>query len=223
MIFRRHLSYTNYFLPANGTGISKIFVFTQLNLTEFSVVDALAGKYVENYLLIFYKGNIDFSVKTTEVLREKLTNGSRIYWLDDFTSQMISAASFIFLDNNVVGGFNNLCIGGNDPNVQLLHKTVKGKITFDPLKENLVIEPATGKFYEFSANGLDNNVKNISISLSSNSAKIGQHTFSAGDGFGSLNFQLVRKGVLDLMQPISPYFVDRNNSSNPRADKSILL
>lgn len=219
MIFRRHLTHSNYFLPTTGAETSKIFVFSRVNLADFSLEDALASKYTENYLLIFYKGNIDYSVKTTELLLEKLSSGSRIYWLDDFASQMISAASYIFFTNSAVGGFNNLGIGGNDPNVQLLHKAVKGKLTFDASKENLIIEPITGKFYEFSANGSDSNVKSLSISLTNNSAKIGKHSFSAANGLGSLNFQLNRKGILDLMQPISPYYLDGNNSSNARAIK----
>lgn len=218
MIFRRHSTNINYFLPTGTTG-SKIFVFSRLNLTSFSLTDALAGKYTENFLLIFYKGNIDYSIKTTEILFEKLRKDSRIYWFDDFTYDVINSSSYIFFNNDSVGGFSDLGMGGNDPNIQLLHKAVKGKIAIDAAQENLLITPVTGKFYEFSANGLVNNVKSLSIALTNTSAKIGKHSFSAANGFGSLNFQLSRKGVLDLMQPISPYFVDKNNSSKARAIK----
>lgn len=217
MIFQRHTTYLNYFLPTGENAGLKIFVFTENNIQNFSLQDALDGKYTDNYLLIFYKDKIDYSPQAASILREKVRLRTRIYWLDDFEGQTVGDASYIYLDKNIVKGFNNLGIGIQAPNIQLVHRAVQGSISLDASKTKLMIQPVAGKFYELSAHDLEAGVNEIVIPLTETKAKVGRHTFKNENGLGSLNFKVVRRGVADLLQPVSPYYFNKQNSSNPRS------
>ncbi|MGG7666492.1 hypothetical protein [Dyadobacter sp. BHUBP1] len=219
MIFRQHASNLNYFLPIDAAKNCKLFVFTNKRISDFSLLDALAGQYSENYLLVFYKNTIDYSDLTRQILLEKMSGSSRIYWLDDFDSETVSAASYIYLRQSEVLGFSNLGIGGNDPNIQLLHRGVRGEIRLDASQTCLTIEPPVGRNFEFIAHGVESRVGLIIISLTNATIKIGKYVMAARHSVGAVNFQLLRKKGEEMLQPVSPYFIDQDNTPSPRSVK----
>lgn len=221
MNFKRHLdpNKKKYFLPLDIEETYKVFVFTNKEIEIFSLEAALKGEYIEPFLMVFYKGNLDFSEVVQQELRGKLLNKNTIYWLDNFSQSTISKASFIsFKSINIEQSGVKLSIGTNNWGIEIKNGNVGGVLNYNPLVETINIIPNSPNGFNSEIHKTRVSIKGIKISLSDKPDIIDDHTFKSNRNFGAVCFKLSKNGISELPQPVSPYFIDNINSpGNPRS------
>ena len=220
MIFQRNPLHVNYFLPTDAGKDLKFFIFSKKDIAAFSLDDALAGKYPESYLLIFYKLTIDYSDNARQSLLSALSANDMILWLDDnFTAGAIGSASAISISNkNRLGtGGINIVIGTNNNKIGVGNNDTEGAIRYDAANNKLVLVPAAGNSFSVIAHGKASGTGEIDIPLSNTDKVLTGHQFSQSNNFGAACFRVLKADTGDLPQPLSPYFADAKVfPDNPR-------
>jgi hypothetical protein len=221
MNFTRHSepNKKKYFLPLVIEETNKVFIFTNKEIEIFSLEAALKGDYIEPFLMVFYKGDIDFSEVVQQELNGKLLGKNTIYWLDNFSQSTISKASFIsFKSINIEQSGVKLSIGSNNWGIEIKNGSVGGVLTYNSLVETINIKPSSANGFNSEIHKTRVSIKEIKISLSNKADIIDDHTFKSKRNFGAVCFKISKNGFNELPQPVSPYFIDNINSpGNPRS------
>lgn len=197
-----------FFEPSNAS--LAVFVFSELDASIFDLQKAVEGKYTAHYLLVFYKGPINYDLKTQDELLAKLRSvGTAIYWADDLGRLDLSASARIAVSDpgRIDPGALNLSLGQNNTNFFLSNDAAAGRLTYDAATATLVIRPEAGLFTSGVNQNNDGAVGEIRLPLSTAPVQVGDLSPANASCFSALCFEIQKGAGRRLAQPVSTYLV----------------
>lgn len=203
MILNRHLK-SNYYICDDPS--IKVFVYSNLNQSTFSLKDAFNGMYPTKFLIVFYRGGMKYN--SSDYFDSNLRK-NKVIWLNSFDNP-ISNTTLDLNDDLELIDFINFEFGNDQYQVYPIKKKGNCKLIYDEFSNCIIGNNLKGynslKILNPESE-INSNFNKFYIPLIHKEA-INNYKTSLDDNFGYMVFQT--SGI----QPATPYILSKKNNQS---------